>query len=138
MPFDASDNTLVCELRVTTGLALAWTAGGVVSLGMAFLLPLPGWVRASIAAMAAVYAAAGAWFWLRRMPARIVVTGDGRCRGVSRDGVNRQFGRVKGAVIRRRFVSVRTEARHLLITRGMVGGRQFRRLRARLRTAVVP
>ena len=138
MPSDASDNTLVCDLRLPPGLALSWMGAVVAALVAVIMLPLPGWIRAAVAGIAAAYAVASAWSWRWRTPARLVLTGDGRCRGMTRDGAHRGYGRVKGALVRRRFVSIRTEERFLLVTLGMVGASQFRRLRSRLRTAVSP
>lgn len=138
MPYDASANTLVCDLRLPARLALVLSVGAAVALLVAVTLPLPTWARGLLALSAAGYALGCAWLWWRRTPARLVITGDGRCRVISRQGTNRRHGQIRGGTVRRSFVTIRTDAGHILVTNGMLEPCLFRRLRARLRTVAAP
>lgn len=141
MPRDASADTLVFELGFPAGLAVLLAGGAVAALAVTLALPLPWWARGLAAGGVVVHAAIAGLRWWRGMPVRVTITGDGRCRGVRRDGTVRRYGSVTGGVVRRGFVVVETESarpRHLLITPGMVAPEQFRRLRSRLRRVAAP
>lgn len=139
MSYDSSADTLVFELRFPAGLGVLVGALALAGVLAVAVLPLPVWVRVLLSALVAGYAATAVWIWWRRMPARLAITGDGRCRGhADPDGVIR-YGVIRDGLVRRRFVVVRAgrrRGRFLLVTRGMVSDSEFRRLRSRLRTVM--
>ncbi len=141
MPRDASADTLVFELGFPARLAVLLGAGAAAALAVTLALPLPWWGRGLAAVAVLTYAVAAGLRWWRGMPARLAITGDGRCRGIRRDGSVRRYGPVTGGIVRRGFVVVEAGSarrRHMLITAGMVAPDQFRRLRSRLRRVVAP
>lgn len=141
MPSVGSDDTLVFELRLPAVLAIVYGGGVAVAVYAALVLPVPWWGRAGLATIVAVYGLHAGLRWWRRMPARLVITGDGRCRGITRDGTHQRYGQIHGGVVRRSYVVVETSGggrRHLMVTAGMLGAPQFRRLKSRLRVAVSP
>lgn len=141
MPYDASADTLVCELRFPAALALLAAGAVLAGVGSLAFLPLPAWLRVLLGILVTGYATAALWHWWRSMPARLVVTGDGRCRGLDAGGEVSRYGVIRDGVVWRSFVIIRAGDRrrsHLFITRGMVEPAEFRRLRARLRTVTAP
>lgn len=140
MPYDASADTLVCELRLPAVLVLIAAAVVLAAVAAVGYLPLPGWLRVLMGVLAAAYGSAALRSWWQRMPVRLTLTGDGRCRGLLA-GEMVPLGTVRDALIWYPFVVMTVAGRgrrHLLITRGMVEEEEFRRLRARLRTLVAP
>lgn len=141
MSYDASADTLVCELRFPATLGLLGILAVLGAAAAAASLPLPGWPRVLLTVLVGGYGGAALWRWRRRMPARLVITGDGRCRGLTSDGEVSLFGTIRDGVVWSAFVVIRATGRrrrHLFITRGMLAESDFRRLRVRLRTLVAP
>lgn len=141
MPLDASDGTLVCKLDAPVRPALLFAGALVACLVAVIALPLSWPVRVALAVVAAGYLVISLFYWWRRLPARLVITGDGRCRGIEQDGTTLRYGNIRGGMVRQSWVVIETdgpERRRLLLTKGMLGRTQFRRLRVRLRTAVAP
>lgn len=141
MPYDASADTLVCELRFPAAFGLM-VAGAVLAVVAAVAsLPFAVWLRFLLGCLMAGYAGIALWRWWRRMPARLAVTGDGRCRGLAAGGDVVRYGTVRDALVWRPFVVIAVSdrrGRHLFISRDMVAATEFRRLRARLRTVMSP
>lgn len=141
MPYDASADTLVCELRLPAVLVLLAAGAVLAAVAAVGYLPLSGWLRVLTGVLIAAYGITALRSWWRRMPARLTLTGDGRCRGVVADGEMVPLGTVRAALIWYPFVLMTLAGRrrrHLLITRGMIKEDEFRRLRVRLRTLVAP
>ncbi len=141
MPYDSSADTLVCELRLPAVLVLLAAGAVLAAVAAVVYLPLPGWLRVLMGVLVAAYGSASLWSWWYRMPVRLALTGDGRCRGVVAGGELMPLGIVRDALIWYPFVLMTLTGRrkrHLLVTRGMVKEDEFRRLRARLRTLVAP
>lgn len=141
MSYDASDDTLVFELRFPTAFAAMVAVSAVAGIAALSFLSLPTWLRATLSVLVALYAVGAFWRWWRRMPARLAITGDGRCRGVTAGGDMVRYGPVRDGVVWQSFVVITAGERcrrHLFITRGMVRAPGFGQLRARLRTAVSP
>lgn len=141
MSYDASADTLVCELRFPVALGLLGVLAVLGAVAAAASLPLPGWPRVLVTVLVGGYGGWALWHWWRRMPARLVVTGDGRCRGLTSDGEVVLYGTIRGGVAWPAFVVIQAAGRrrrHLFIIRGMLAEADFRRLRVRLRTLVAP
>lgn len=141
MSYDASDDTLVCELRFPVALGLLGILAVLGAAAAVASLPLSGWLRVLLAILVLGYGGTSLWHWRRRLPARLVITGDGRCRGLTGDGEVVLYGKIRGGVVWPAFVAIQASGRrrrHLFITRGMLTEADFRRLRVRLRTLVAP
>lgn len=141
MSYDASADTLVCRLRFPVALGLLGILAVLGAAAAVAFLPLPGWSRVLLTVLVGGYGGAALWHWWRRMPARLVVTGDGRCRGLTGDGEVALYGNIRDGVVWPAFVVIHATGRrrhHLFITRGMLAESDFRRLRVRLRTRVAP
>lgn len=141
MSYDASADTLVCKLRFPVALGLLGVLAVLGAVAAVASLPLPGWPRVLLAVLVGGYGGMALWHWWGRLPARLVITGDGRCRGLTSDGEVALYGKIRGGVVWPLFVVIQATGRrrrHLFITRGMVAEADFRRLRVRLRTLAAP
>jgi hypothetical protein len=141
MSYDASADTLVCELRFPVALGLLGVLAVSGAVAAAASLPLSGWWRVLLTVLVGGCGGTALWHWWHFMPARLVITGDGRCRGLTSDGEMALYGKIRGGVVWPAFVAIQAggrRGRHLFITRGMLAEADFRRLRVRLRTLVAP
>lgn len=141
MPYDVSADTLVCELRFPVALGVLAAAAVLAAVAAVTALPLAAGPTVVLGILVAAYGLASLWRWWRSMPARLVITGDGRCRGLGEGGEVCRYGSIRDGVVWRFFVVIKAvgrRRRYLLITRGMVREAEFRRLRARLRTVTAP